>query len=627
MKKKFTYVIVILSLIMTIFTIPTFAAADTSNDSFLNSKDISCGSSYSGELSDSSTVDYYKFTINESGMVNVKVTTTMARTYYRIYDSNNVQVWGERLSNGADVNVHLVTGTYYFYVGRYDSNGTYNFRLNFTSATESKKESVNDLQNSLATAPEIDLDTSYKGQLASNDNSDYYKFVLSESGRINMKVTTTMARTYYRIYDSNNVQVWGDRLSNGADVNIDLTSGVYYFYVQVYDNTGTYDFNLSFTSALESKAESLDELYNSLDRAPSIELNTDYKGQLAANDSVDYYKFSLSESGRINMKVTTTMARTYYRIYDSSNVQVWGDRLSNGADVNIDLTVGTYYFYMQVYDNTGDYSFNLSYSSATENFKESVNENRNTLNSAPTIQLNKSYNGQLAANDNLDYYKFTLDSKTKVILNVRTSMARTYYRIYNSSNSQVWGDRYSNGINDAVIELDAGTYYFYAQVYDSTGNYTFSLSQEHTCSGSWVNISDPTCTEQGSKEQICDICGKSIEVQVVPANGHISENWDVARAASCHSDGLRHGLCLICNEHVTESIPQLTHIYRDWETVSGNKLIPPIVREKQCSLCGEVEQVKDWSFVWIPIVCGVVAIFAIVGIINYVRILKKGKTK
>ena len=188
------------------FAIPIFAAADTSNDSFLNSKDISCGSSYSGELSDSSTVDYYKFTINESGMVNVKVTTTMARTYYRIYDSNNVQVWGDRLSNGADVNVHLVTGTYYFYVGRYDSNGTYNFKLNFTSAIESKKESINDLQNSLATAPEIDLDTSYKGQLASNDNLDYYKFVLSESGRINMKVTTTMARTYYRIYDSNNVQ-------------------------------------------------------------------------------------------------------------------------------------------------------------------------------------------------------------------------------------------------------------------------------------------------------------------------------------------------------------------------------------------------------------------------------------
>ena len=627
MKIKVGCIITLMTVLMMVFTIQSSAASNASNDSFSSAEKISCGSSYSGELTESSKTDYYKFTIDESGMINVKVTTTMGRTYYRIYNSDNVEVWGERISNGADVNVYLTSGTYYFYVQVYDNYGAYNFKLSYTSASESKKESVNNTLNSIATAPEIEVNTDYKGQLAHNDSADYYKFTLTESGRINMKVVTTMARTYYRIYNSSNVEVWGDRLSNGADVNIDLTAGTYYFYMQVYDSYGNYDFNLLFASAQESKAESVDNLFNSLDRAPTIDLDTDYKGQLAHNDSADYYKFTLTESGRINMKVVTTMARTYYRIYNSSNVEVWGDRLSNGADVNIDLTAGTYYFYTQVYDSYGNFDFKLSYTSATENFKESVNENKNTLNSAPNILLNKSYNGQLASNDNLDYYKFTLNSKTKVILNVRTSMARTYYRIYNSSNSEIWGDRYSNGITDAAIELDAGTYYFYIQMYDNTGNYTFSISQEHTCSGSWINISNPTCTEQGSKEQICDICAKSIEVQIIPANGHISENWDIAREASCHGDGLRHGVCVICNENVTESIPQLTHIYGDWEILSGNKLIPPIVREKQCSLCGDVEQVKDWSFVWIPIVCGVVAIFAIVGIINYIRILKKGKTK
>lgn len=108
---------------------------------------------------------------------------------------------------------------------------------------------------------------------------------------------------------------------------------------------------------------------------------------------------------------------------------------------------------------------------------------------------------------------------------------------------------------------------------------------------------------------------------------HDWSEWTTTKEATCDNPGSNNRRCRECGAVETQAIEQLTHIYGDLSVVSGSKLIPPIVKERQCSLCGNIEQVKDWSFVWVPIVCGVVAIFAIFGIVNYIRILKKGKTK
>ena len=57
----------------------------------------------------------------------------------------------------------------------------------------------------------------------------------------------------------------------------------------------------------------------------------------------------------------------------------------------------------------------------------------------------------------------------------------------------------------------------------------------------------------------------------------------------------------------------------------SRQAIPPIVKEKHCERCGDTQQVTDWSFVWLPIVIGVVIILSIVGLINYIKMFKKEK--
>ena len=43
-----------------------------------------------------------------------------------------------------------------------------------------------------------------------------------------------------------------------------------------------------------------------------------------------------------------------------------------------------------------------------------------------------------------------------------------------------------------------------------------------------------------------------------------------------------------------KAIEKLEHRFGDWEVISGNVIIPPIVKEQECELCGFTETVNDW---------------------------------
>ena len=359
--------------------ITTFAG-----DSISDATSISLGTTYNGSITETNEKDYYKFTLNSSGKVTLSASVAMTDVSYGIYDDSGNELWvrspswnstTELISTNEDID--LTKGTYYFSIGEhYNSTGNYSFKLNFSSANESFTEAENGSDNSLNTANNVSLNTSYNGQLAINDEKDFYKFNLSTSGRITISATAKMMYIHYYIYDSSGNELWGIGPSWNSTTEVistnevvDLTKGTYYFVAaQYYDTTGNYSFKLNFSSANESFAETGNGIDNSLNTANSISLNSTYKGQLAINDEKDFYKFSLPTSGRITISATAKIGYIHYYIYDSSGNELWG---SNGSwnstteetlvSEKVDLNKGNYYFSVQQYYScTGPYSFKLS---------------------------------------------------------------------------------------------------------------------------------------------------------------------------------------------------------------------------------------------------------------------------
>lgn len=349
--------------------------------------------------------------------------------------------------------------------------------------------------NSISNATNISIGRNYSGNITASNSTDYYKFTINSSGRITLTADAGMEWIYYYVYDISGNQLWRKNPSWNSTTElintsefIDLTKGTYYFAViQDGDRTGSYSFRLDFTSADESFTETVSGNNNALSSASAISVNTKYNGQIAINDEKDFYKFTLSSSGRIYISATAKMEWIYYYVYDSSGTQLWRINPSWNSITElistsefIDLTKGTYYFAVSKDgDRTGNYSFNLGFRSANESFTETGTGVNNTISSANSITLNTSYTGQIAINDEKDFYKFTLNSPTRIYFTATAGMKWIYYYIYDNTGNRLWSknDRW-NDVTEKIdtsesFDLSAGTYYF---VFERDGSYTGAYS-------------------------------------------------------------------------------------------------------------------------------------------------------
>ena len=371
--------------------------------------------------------------------------------------------------------------------------------------------------DSMSSATGISIGINYSGSITESNSKDFYRFEINSSGRVKLSAMAGMRRVYYRIYNSEGNQLWSidpswDMSTQLSSINeyIDLTKGIYYFVVDEFyywggdGCTGNYSFKLNFESAKESFVETGNGCDNTLFTANNILVNKQYHGQIACNDWKDFYKFTMPSSGRITITAAIGIIYTNGYIYDSTGkllyetFSTWNSttELAN-IEQSIDLLKGTYYFALERYEGyykediyTGNYSFKLKFESANESFTETESRHNNTMSTANNIVLNKLYYGQLAENDEKDFYKFKLGSTTKIYVSVNIP-GFTNYCIYNKAGSSI---KYATQkiINSdkgryktlETYNLKAGTYYIaFDKKYGSTGPYTFKLQ---TSSGDTV---------------------------------------------------------------------------------------------------------------------------------------------
>ena len=189
--------------------------------------------------------DWYKFSLAESGRVHIAVNAYIKQSAsYKITDAKGKELWSKRPSvneagaSNISEDLDLIGGDYYLVATRgssgIDYTGTYTFNLGFESAQESHKETQESMNNTHATASAISLEEQYQGQIAENDDKDYYKFTLESSGGVSLAATARMRTIYYAVYDSEGKEVWKksygwDSTSHTSSVEekLDLTKGDY----------------------------------------------------------------------------------------------------------------------------------------------------------------------------------------------------------------------------------------------------------------------------------------------------------------------------------------------------------------------------------------------------------------
>lgn len=76
--------------------------------------------------------------------------------------------------------------------------------------------------------------------------------------------------------------------------------------------------------------------------------------------------------------------------------------------------------------------------------------------------------------------------------------------------------------------------------------------------GEWKTTVEPTCTQNGEKQRLCD-CGEK-QTEAIPAIGHIAGDWSVDIQPKCTVDGSKIQNCSVCGALLaTESVPATGH--------------------------------------------------------------------
>ena len=228
---------------------------------------ISCGKNYSGRITSANTKDFYKITLNNSGRLTINIDSNIEQVICYFYDADGNRLWytdkewnSVSEQNNFSVWSDITSGTYYIAVtgeGWYSwdklSTGSYTLRLGFTSAGETFKEPQGGNNNNMASATKISTGKTYKGQIADNDTTDFYKITLANSGRIKISLDGNMRWSRYYLYDASGNELhsgwqeWNSvsKRNTFADIH-DVTSGTYYIaitgqnYYERDEGTGNY---------------------------------------------------------------------------------------------------------------------------------------------------------------------------------------------------------------------------------------------------------------------------------------------------------------------------------------------------------------------------------------------------
>ena len=142
-----------------------------------------------------------------------------------------------------------------------------------------------------------------------------------------------------------------------------------------------------------------------------------------------------------------------------------------------------------------------------------------------------------------------------------------------------------NGISEGDTTISAS-------LYGLTSGETAAV-KVHDCKNHWDNgkiTTDPTCTETGTKQYTCTICGET-RTEEVAASGHdYSTDWTVDKEAGCEAAGSKSHHCTRCDSRKDETeIPAAGHRWDEGVITVKPTCTDKGVKTFTCNSCGKTK--------------------------------------
>lgn len=118
---------------------------------------------------------------------------------------------------------------------------------------------------------------------------------------------------------------------------------------------------------------------------------------------------------------------------------------------------------------------------------------------------------------------------------------------------------------------------------------SYKLTVTDHDSGTWQTVKEPTCTEAGSEQRVCEVCGEVLETREIAAKGHEDGEWVVTKQVTCTEPGEKELHCATCGEVIkTEAIPATGHAATHVSAQDATCTERGVIEHWACGTCGKL---------------------------------------
>ncbi len=332
------------------------------------------------------------------------------------------------------------------------------------------------------------------GKIEVANEQDYYLIEFTEVGVLELKVDAVPAGTYMYVdvFDTNNdnSHVKSGEADSGESLIFDagsLSIGKHYVRVRNYGGGfSTENYKLTFKIDARDKFE----FNNSFPEAKSLAFGTTAVGTIRSNTDVDYFKFTNTVPGILEISLPEVPDGVYMYIdvfnTNNDNSHLASKEADSGQSINFAVgpfEPGEHYVRLRAYSNGNSadlYELKLDLNTTD------ANEINNSYSTATTVGLGQTTAATLYGPQDVDFYKVTTTQSGVLKVNVPQVPPGVYLyaQIYetNNDNSGAGGGDADSGeaLTATSNVLPAGTHYVKVYAYSSNNSpepYQITISQ------------------------------------------------------------------------------------------------------------------------------------------------------
>ncbi|ELR97420.1 PPC domain-containing protein [Gloeocapsa sp. PCC 73106] len=312
--------------------------------------------------------------------------------------------------------------------------------------------------------------------VGSDDTNDYYRFIVSNNVSFSVDLTGLSADADLQLLNSSGGVISSSTAGGTTTDRIRTTLSPGTYYARVYQYSGNTNYSLAMMADAAGNSRETARNVGTLDN--STQYFYDFVGSRDtnnyANDTNDYYRFSLNNSSNFRLSLSGMTADGDVQLLNSSGSVIASSVLGGSSSESINTTLGAGTYFVRVYPYstvTTGYTLTLGASVINDN---SLSAARNI----GTLSGTRNFTDFVGSTDTNDYYRFSLNSTRNFRLGLNGMSADGDVQLLNSSGgviaSSVLGGSSSESINTT---LGAGTYF--VRVYPFGGantNYNLSLT-------------------------------------------------------------------------------------------------------------------------------------------------------